>query len=66
MATLNIVDLPQPDELMASVEALRRAAPALMQCAPIIAKIRRAHFVALVAEGFTEDQALDLCRDTEL
>ena len=66
MAPVNIVNLPQRDEMLAAVEELRRAAPALMQAAPIIAKIRRAHFVALVAEGFTADQALDLCRDTEL
>jgi len=66
MRTPNIVDLPRQDETMAALEGLRRAMPALMQVAPIVAKIRRAHYVALIAEGFTPDQALELCQNSEL
>lgn len=66
MRTPNIVDLPQHDETMAAVEGLRRALPALVQVAPTIAKIRRAHYDALVAEGLRPNEALVLCQNTEL
>ncbi|TFL16435.1 hypothetical protein [Jannaschia formosa] len=62
-----IVSMPEKaDEMMAAVEALRRGLPALVASAPLIAKVRRAHFDALIHEGFTEAQALQLCLTSEL
>lgn len=47
----------------AGVEKFKRAVPGLIAMLPLMAKMRKAYFEALKAEGFTEAQALDLTRD---
>lgn len=54
------------DKAQGAIEQLKRAVPAYIELATINAKIRRAHYTAYLAEGFTEDQALILCQKTDL
>lgn len=56
-----LVKLAPRDELQAASDAAERALPILIEHAARTAKLRRAMFTALVKEGFTEAQALDLC-----
>jgi hypothetical protein len=44
-----------------AVKSLRENLPASIEYASIQAKIWRAKYLALVREGFTEKDALDLC-----
>lgn len=46
------------------VRNLRENMPALMEFDAMQARLTRKKFLALVAEGFTEQQALELCRKT--
>lgn len=63
MDTPTLVDLPQkPDEMRAAVELIKRDAAALIEMGIVMAKIRRAHFLAYKAEGFTDAEALELCK----
>lgn len=56
-----VVQLGAKDDLLGALEALRRELPKLIEHAAIIAQFRRAYFLALVKEGFSEQQALALC-----
>ncbi len=57
-----VVQLPQQrNEIAAAGDNIRRNLDALIENQKAIAKIRRAAFLAYVAEGFTEAQALELC-----
>lgn len=59
---LTVVPLVQkPNEIAAAGDRLRRDLDALVANQPAIARVRRAAYLALVAEGFTEAQALELC-----
>lgn len=66
MTKPTIVDLPAKDDMRAVVDGLRRMLPALLENAELIAQIRRANYDALIAEGFTPDQALILCTKSTL
>lgn len=44
------------------VRDLREQMPMQIEMEQLMAKVRRAKFLALVAEGFTEGQALELCK----
>lgn len=57
-----LVAMQPKDEMKAASDALRRMAPELIENAKTIASIRRASYLAHVAEGFTEAQALELCK----
>lgn len=54
------IDIGPRDDLIGTTEALRRQLPALVEYLPILAKFKKAQFDALVAEGFTPSQALEL------
>ena len=58
------VDFGEKDELKASLEALKRNTEAMIEYACLMAKIRRKAYLAYVGEGFTEEQALELCKNT--
>jgi hypothetical protein len=45
-----------------SVKTMRDNLPALLELAAINARLVRAKFVALQNQGFTESQALELCK----
>lgn len=57
-----VVPLGTKDDMAALVENLRRNLPQLLEHAALIAQFRRAYFLALVKEGFTNEQALELCK----
>lgn len=63
----NIVGLPtKPNEMQAAVEAIKRDAQAFIEMGAVMARIRRAHFTAYIAEGFTPAEALELCKKVTL
>lgn len=57
-----LVPLPaQKNEVAAAGDHIRRHLDELIENQRVIAKIRRAAYLAYIAEGFTEAQALELC-----
>lgn len=58
---MRVVELPAQDKLRASLEEARRNLTIAIEAAEFVAKVRRANYLALLREGFTEAQALDLC-----
>lgn len=57
-----LVSMPQTNEMKAAGEALRRQMQEIIENGRTIAKIRRANYLAYIEEGFTEAQALELCK----
>lgn len=55
------IDMPERNELRAGIEYMRRHIGDIIEHAKIQAKVKKATYDALVAEGFTEAQALQLC-----
>ena len=59
----NIIHIPtEPNKLAGAVEELKRNLQHLLEYQEISAKIKFKQYQSLVAEGFTADQALILCR----
>lgn len=59
---LKVVEIGTRDAVKASVEESRRNLPAMLEHAKTMAQLRRAYYLAYVEEGFTEAQALELCK----
>lgn len=51
-----------PDELKGSIEKLRRILPDLIEHTKLVAKVKRAAYAAYIEEGFTPQEALELCK----
>lgn len=60
-----VTEIPNPerDQLLAGLAQLSRVWLAVVERADEIAGARKAMFDAYVRQGFTEAQALQLCRD---
>lgn len=59
----NIRQIPtKPDEFAAAIEGMRRNLDNFIAHAKLTAAIKRAYFDALVKEGFTPEQALELTK----
>lgn len=56
-----VVPLGAKNELAGAISKMERDVPVLIGHAILTAKIKRAYYEALVREGFTEGQALQLC-----
>jgi len=52
----------EPDDLLAAIQQIRRMLPLYREMATDLAQTRYASYCAYVEAGFTEDQALTLCR----
>lgn len=50
------------DDLRASVETLKRQKQEMMEMGLVLAEIRKAHYDAYIDQGFSEAQALELCK----
>lgn len=50
------------DEMQAGIEHLKRMLPQVNEHTVLIAKVKRAAYLAFVAEGFTESEALELTK----
>ena len=53
----------EKDDVRAALEMLRRNTEALIEYSQLKAKIRRQSFLAHIEQGFTEEQALELCKE---
>ena len=56
-----IVNLPAPDSMIAALEAVKRELPQFLEMTGLIAQIRKGAYDAYIKQGFTEEQALELC-----
>jgi hypothetical protein len=56
---MKIVDLPKGDSEM---EKFARELPKLIQASGLIAQIRKGLYDAYIKEGFTKEEALELCK----
>lgn len=52
----------KPNELKEAVRTMRDAMPDYIEYLKIDAQMRREKFNALIAQGFTVDQAIELCK----
>lgn len=62
MSTIRPLPNLEVDEMIASLEKMKRLLPHIVEYNKIDAKIRRAKFLALLEEGFEPQQALELCK----
>lgn len=62
MSDLKVLNIGDKDEMIASLEKLKRNLPNIIEAMQLSAKIRRSAYLAFVAEGFTEEQALELVK----
>lgn len=60
----NLRQLPnvEVDEMIASLEKMKRLLPHIIEYNKLDSKIRREKFLALLDEGFDPQQALELCK----
>ncbi len=58
-----VKDKKSKSDLASSLAAVREQLPQHMEMITIQAKLHRAKYKALVAEGFKESEALELCKD---
>lgn len=59
---IRILDLGDKNEMRAALEQLKRSLPVWKEQAAVIAEIRKASYDAHIEQGFTPDQALELCK----
>ena len=62
MSNIKSINLGDKDKMRAAVEEMKRSLPTWLEHAELTAKIRRASCEAHIAQGFTPEQALELCR----
>lgn len=60
----NVRGLPAKDDpLRAELEKLKRNLPILLEMAPVLARLKRATYLALIESGFTAEQAFLMVKD---
>lgn len=63
---IKLLNTNNKNEMRAELEKMKRDLPEFIEYTSVLAKIRKASFDALVEQGFTEPQALELCKSMEL
>lgn len=60
----NITKIPnvERDANLAALEAAERQWPAIVETLRLAARVQRVRYDAFLAEGFTEAQAIELCK----
>ena len=61
MAEITAIPAIEQDKMQANLEQFRRNLKAIIEFNGMQARVRRASFLALIEQGFTPDQALQLC-----
>jgi hypothetical protein len=65
--TPKLTALPtKPDEFRAAVEQMKRSEETYLEMAALYARIRFAYFLAYKGAGFSDEQALELCKRAPL
>lgn len=59
---VRLIPKAQPDNLLKALQSVVRNQAAIIEYNAIDAKIKRAKYLALIEEGFTKEEALELCR----
>lgn len=59
----NLTQLPGTgDEFKAAIEQMIRQKGSLIELGPVLAEIRYAHYKAYLTAGFSDTEALELCK----
>lgn len=64
--TIIPVNFSEKDEMQGALEALKRNTDNIIELSHLVAKIRRQSYLAYIDQGFTESQALELCKNSTL
>jgi hypothetical protein len=62
MSGPKVVPLQTKDEMKAGIDAMKRNMPIILEHMALVASMKRTYYLALVEQGFTEAQALELCK----
>ena len=62
MDDIKVVDIGIKNEMKAASEELKRTLPEMLENLTLVAQLRRASYKAHLEEGFTESEALELCK----
>ena len=61
---LKVLNFSDPDEMQGHVEKLKRTLPYMLQYSEIVSQYRWKQYNEYLKVGFTEEQALDLCKSS--
>ena len=59
---VKLMGIGDKDKMRAELEQMKRNLPVFLEYALIAAQLRRASYDACIKQGFTEAQALELCK----
>ena len=60
---ISVIDLKRPpNELVVAVERFKRGTDTMIEYQLCVAKIQRAKYQACIDEGFSAEEALELCK----
>lgn len=64
MSANNVVEMPnkQTEATLRAIREIQEALPVIIEGQKALAQATRARYLALVVEGFTPEQALELCK----
>ena len=63
---IKLLETGGKNESLSAIRALKRDLPTIMEQVYVVAEIRRASYNAHIAQGFTPEQALELCKSMTL
>lgn len=57
------LDITDKDKMTGAIENLKRELPNMIEMGKVMAEIRKANYDACIEQGFTPEQALELCKN---